>query len=117
MPRKQTLLNIFFSLTIILTILLKFAKADDDDDDDIIGEIMIDLFIGVALAVCETSATCSSFMTIVTIAMILFTLLGCCISGCKCDDEYRPSGKTFRRIGTGVVGYNIGRAFIKRRVR
>ena len=114
MPSKQTLAKIFFLLTIFLTILPKFVKADDDDDD-IIGEIMIDLFIGVALAVCETSATCSSFMTIVTIAMILFTLLGCCISGCKCDDEYRPSGKTYRRIGTGAIGYGIGRSIFKNR--
>ena len=116
MPSKQTLAKIFFFFTIVLLILPKFIRAEDDDDD-IIGEIIMDLFIGVAMAACETSATCSSFMTTVTIAIILFTLLGCCISGCKCDDEYRPSGKTYRRIGTWVVGYNIGRAFIKRRVR
>ena len=114
MPSKQTLTKIFFLLTIFLTILPKFVKADDDDDD-IIGEIIVDLLIGVAMAACETSATCSSFMTIVSIAIILFTLLGCCISGCKCDDEYRPSGKTYRRIGTGVIGYGIGRSIFKNR--
>ena len=114
MPSKQTLAKIFFLLIIFLTILPKFVKADDDDDD-IIGEIIVDLLIGVAMAACETSATCSSFMTIVSIAIILFTLLGCCISGCKCDDEYRPSGKTYRRIGTGVIGYGIGRSIFKNR--
>ena len=112
MPSKQTLAKIFFLLIIFITILPKFVKADDDDDD-IIGEIIVDLFIGVAMAACETSATCSSFMTIVSIAIILFTLLGFCISGCKCDDEYRPSGKTYRRIGTGAIGYGIGRSIFK----
>ena len=112
MPNKQTLVKIFFLLIIFLTILPKFVKADDDDD--IIGEIIVDLFIGVAMAACETSATCSSFMTIVSIAIILFTLLCCCINGCKCDDEYRPSGKTYRRIGTGAIGYGIGRSLFRR---
>ena len=71
---------------------------------------MIDLFVGVAMAACETSATCSLFMTIVTIAIILFTIIGCCINGCTCDDEYRPNKKTFRRMGTAGVGYGIGRS-------
>ena len=113
MLSKQTLAKIFFFFTIVLFILPKFIRAEDDDDD-IIGEIIVDLFIGVAMAACETSATCSSFMTIVTITIILFTLLGCCISGCKCDDEYRPSGKTYRRIGTGAIGYGIGRSLFRR---
>ena len=113
MSSKQTLAKIFFLLTIFLTILPKFVKADDDDDD-IVGEIIVDLFAGVAMAACETSATCSSFMTIFTIAMFLFTLLCCCINGCKCDDEYRPSGKTYRRIGTGAIGYGVGRSLFRR---
>ena len=106
---KQTLAKIFFCLTIVLVILPKFVRADDDDDDDILGEMMVDLFIGIAMAACETSATCSSFMMIVTIAFVLFAMLGCCINGCRCDDEYRPNRKTFRRMGTAGVGYGIGR--------
>tara|TARA_B100001121_G_C18617819_1_gene587780 strand:+ start:674 stop:1012 length:339 start_codon:yes stop_codon:yes gene_type:complete len=105
---KQTLAKIFFCLTIVIAILPKFVRAEDDDED-ILGEIMVDLFIGVAMAACETSATCSSFMTIVTIAIVLFTTLGCCINGCKCDDEYTPNRKIFRRVGTAGVGYGIGR--------
>lgn len=108
---KQTLVKIFFFFTIILVVLPKFIRANDDDD--ILGEIITDIFIGVAVAACETSATCSSFMSIVSIAIIIFTLIVCCVNGCKCDDEYRPSGRTFRRIGTAGVGYGIGRTIFR----
>tara|TARA_B100001063_G_scaffold239416_1_gene262938 strand:+ start:593 stop:928 length:336 start_codon:yes stop_codon:yes gene_type:complete len=108
---KQTLGKIFFFFTIILVVLPKFIRADDDDD--MLGEIITDLFIGVAMGACETSATCSSFMSIVSIAIIIFTLIVCCVNGCRCDDEYRPNGRTFRRMGTAGVGYGIGRTIFR----
>ena len=111
---KQTLAKIFFCLTIVIAILPKFVRADDDDDD-ILGEIMVDLFVGVAMATCETNATCSKFMSIVMFAIILITLIGCCINGCKCNDEYRPSRKDIRRMGTMGLGYGIGRSIIRNR--
>ena len=107
---KQTLTKIFFFFTIVLFILPKLIRAEDDDDDDIIGEIIVDLIAGAAVAACETNAICSAFMTIVAIAFITLSLIGFCINGCKCDDEYRPTRKSFRRAGTGAIGYGIGRS-------
>lgn len=110
---KQTLAKIFFFFTIVLAILPKFIRAEDDDDDDILGEILTDLMVGVAVASCETNALCSAFMTIVSIAFIIISLICCCINGCRCDDEYRPSRKSFRRAGTGAIGYGIGRSLFR----
>ena len=109
---KQTLAKIFFFFTIVLAIMPKFIRAEDDDDD-ILGQIVVDLMVGIAVAVCETNATCSAFMTIVAIAFIIISLICCCINGCRCDDEYRPSGRTFRRAGTGAIGYGIGRSLFR----
>lgn len=106
---KQTLTKIFFFFTIALVILPKFIRAEDDDDD-LLGELLTDLMVGVAVSACETNAMCSAFMTIVSITVIIISLIGCCINGCRCDDEYSPSGRTFRRAGTGAIGYGIGRA-------
>ena len=106
---KQTLSKIFFFFTIVLFILPKFIRAEEDDDD-LLGEIIVDLMVGVAVSACETNAMCSAFMTIMTIAIIIISLIGCCINGCRCDDEYRPSRKSLRRVGTGAIGYGIGRS-------
>ena len=86
------------------------TERAEDDDDEILSELLTDLMVGVAVSACETNAMCSAFMTIVTIAFIIISLIGFCINGCRCDDEYRPSRKSFRRAGTGVIGYGIGRA-------
>lgn len=109
---KQTLTKIFFFFTIALAILPKFIRAEDDDDD-LLGEVLTDIMVGVAVASCETNALCSAFMTIIAIVAITITLIGCCINGCRCDDEYRPSRKSFRRAGTGAIGYGIGRSLFR----
>ena len=106
---KQTLTKIFFFFTIALVILPKFIRAEDDDDE-ILGELLTDLMVGVAVSACETNAMCNAFMTIVTIAFIIISLIGFCINGCRCDDEYTPTRKSFRRAGTSAIGYGVGRA-------
>lgn len=110
---KQTLAKIIFCFTIFMVILPKFVRAEDDDDD-ILGEIIVDLFIGIAVSACETNATCNKFMSIIAITIVIFTLIMCCINGCKCDDDYRHNKRTFRRIGTATVGYGIGRSIFRR---
>ena len=109
---KQTLTKIFFFLTIALAILPKFIRAEDDDDE-ILSELLTDLMVGVAVSACETNAMCSAFMTIVSFAVIIISLIGFCINGCRCDDEYRPSRSTLRRAGTGAIGYGIGRSLLR----
>lgn len=110
---KQTLVKIFFLLTIFLTILPKFVRADDDDDDNIVGEIIVDLFVGIALAACETSAACSSFMTIISLIFLFIGIITWCASGADCRD-CSPSRKSFRRAGTTGIGYAAGRSLFRR---
>lgn len=98
---------------IILAIMPKFIRAEDDDDN-LLGDVLTDIMVGVAVASCETNALCSAFMTIVSIAFIIIILIGCCINGCRCDDEYRPSRKSLRRVGTSAIGYGIGRTIFNR---
>ena len=114
MISKQTLAKLLFLLTIILTVLPKIVRAEEDEDDDIIGELIIDLFVGIAMATCETNETCSKFMTIIAVAIMIFSIISCCITGCKCDKKYKPNGKTLRRAGTIGIGYGISRRILKR---
>jgi hypothetical protein len=102
-------LLIFFSLFTIV-----YAE---DDDDNWVSELAFDLLIGAGMAICETSATCSSFMTIVAIfvtaILIVYTL---CVCVCGSNEDRRglcssmPSGR--RIAGTGA-GYYATRHMLR----
>lgn len=105
---KNTITKIFFIFTIFIAIFPKFIRAEDDDDD-IVGEIIMDLAVGVMIAMCETSVTCSSFMNIVIIIALIS------LPFCLCAGVIEPGDicnkKHARRGLTTGVGYSVARSF------
>ena len=79
----------------------KFAYGIDDEDDD---DIIVDIMIGVGLALCQESAACSGIMTIISIIILTTGLIVWICEGCKCDCE-RPSNKQIRS------GFRVGGAY------
>ena len=70
---KNTIAKILFVFTIMLTIFPKFIRAEDDNNN-VLGEIAVDFMIGASMAVCETSAVCSSFMSFIAASYIWLIL-------------------------------------------
>ena len=103
---KNTITQIFFIFTIFIAIFPKFIRAEDDID----GEIIIDLMVGVGMAICETSEACSSFVSIV----VIITLI--CLPFCLCAGVIEPGdicNKTQGRRGlTTGIGYGVARSLI-----
>lgn len=85
----------------------------EDDDDNALGELAADLMIGVGIAICETSAACSMFMTIITMT-VFFMMLCTCLCGSDRDRrdlwDCMPSGR--RVAGTGA-GYYAARRYLR----
>ena len=97
--------NFLFYALCALLFATKIAYGwDDDDEDDEFAEILGDIIIGVAIAVCQESAACSAFLNIITLLFIIGGLIGWLCSGCECNCE-RPSNKQIRR------GIRIGGAY------
>jgi hypothetical protein len=101
-------------LLVLLSIKCAKVAADDDDDDDMLGELVIDLLIGIAGAACETSATCSAVMGTICMIVIVISIIIWMIEGCKCNCQY-PTGRHVRRAGGMGLGYGIGRSMFRRR--
>jgi len=98
----------------LLIIFSIFTMAHgEDDDDNALGELAADLMIGVGIAICETSAACSMFMTIIGTMAFLMILCTCL---CGSDRDRRelwynmPSGR--RVAGTGA-GYYAARRYLR----
>ena len=86
-------------------------RAEDDDEDDILGEILVDILVGAAIAVCQSNAACNGLLTLVTVIFITISLIGWCLSGCECDCE-APSRRQMRRAGTIGVGYGLTSCYL-----
>jgi len=104
----------FIPLLVLLSIKCAKVAASDDDDDDMLGELVIDLLLGVAGAACETSAACSAVMGTICMIVIAISIIIWMIEGCKCDCHY-PTGRDVRRIGGIGLGYGFGRSIFRRR--
>ena len=97
---------------ILMTLIFMTKMAhgwDEDDDEDLMGELFIDMVVGVTIAVCESYVTCASFMYIIGSIAISTTLVAWCCEGCHCD---RPSNRTVRRFTGVTTGYAFTRSFI-----
>lgn len=113
-PRMRTNISfstVIYTLIILFIITISVVKAEEDDDD-ILGEILTDILVGSAVAVCESYAACKGFMILITIVFIIISLIGWCCNGCRCDDEYYPSRRTMRRAGTSAISYGITRSLV-----
>ena len=88
---------------LIMFTLFSFARADEEDD--LLGEIAMDLLVGVGMAVCETSAACSAMMTVVTVMVLLFMLCTCLCGSDRDRRDMWDSMPSARRVGTTGAGY------------
>ena len=102
---QTTAFTILF--VIIMFSMFTAVKAESDDDDDILGEVLIDLLTGVVLEMCTESETCSSFLFVITIAILLIGIVITCITG-ECFFE-RPTLRDVRRGATVYGGMRLRR--------
>ncbi len=86
----------------------KVVRAEDDDDDNILGELIIDMLTGAAVAACQSNASCNAILAITTFIFTIIALVGWCMTGCNCDCE-APTRRDMRRAGGMGLGYSIGR--------
>ena len=94
-----------FTYILFVLSLLGCGTFAEDDDDEFVVEIISDLLLGAALAVCEHYAWCQMLLitvalAFIVIAIIMFISTGECL--CKC-----PSGKDLRRSATVYGGYRL----------
>ena len=102
-------IDIYFYIFIIYSLFLIINADDDYNEDNIFGEIIFDIMIGCGLAICETSETCSIFITIISITFtIIFMLICLCGSDQDREELYKsiPSRRRFTSVG---IGYGLGR--------
>ena len=94
-----------FTYILFFLSLLGHGAFANDDDDDVVGEIISDLFVGAALAMCEHYAWCqmlliTAVVAFVVVAAIIFISTGECLCSC-------PSRKNIRRSATVYGGYRL----------
>ena len=87
--------NFLFYVLCALLYVTKFAYGrEDDEEDDELAEILGDIIIGVAVAMCQESVTCGAILHVITLLFIIIGLIGWLCDGCRCE---RPSDKQIRR--------------------
>lgn len=95
--------NFLFYALCALLYATKFAYGwEDDEEDDEMAEILGDIIIGVAVAMCQESVTCGAVLHVITLLFIIIGLIGWLCDGCQCE---RPSDKQISR------GLRIGGAY------
>lgn len=101
----------FHILSFILFLITTFhtVRGNDDDDDNIIGEIVIDLMVGVGMSICEQYATCQAFMTIIAIMSLVFLCFACLAGELTAGDICNT--RNGRRAATVGVGYGMARRY------
>ena len=100
--RKSTLL-------IAMLFMIKFIMVFAEEEDDIMGEIMVDLFIGAAMEVCSYYVTCSLIMSITFMAILILTLIGCVLGMIEPGDVV--NSRNARRISTHYIGRTLVRGY------
>lgn len=85
---------LFYALCALLFATKIVYGREDDDEDDEMAEILGDIIIGVAVAMCQESVTCGAILHVITLLFIIIGLIGWLCDGCQCE---RPSDKQIRR--------------------
>ena len=99
----------FHILSILLLFVTTFGAARaEDNDDDLLAEFAVDLMLGVGMAVCESSESCSAVMAIMGMITVMMTLVLLCLGEIDIGDICNR--RTTRRGFTAGVGYSIGRS-------
>jgi len=108
---KNTISKILFVFTIMLLIFPKFIRAEDADDDQS-GDLAVDLMIGVGVAICETSATCSLFMSFIAIIALITIIFALCAGAIEPSDLCNK--RQARRGLTAGIGYGLARRSLRK---
>lgn len=101
--RKSTLL---IAMLFMIKFIMVFAE---EEEDDIMGEIMVDLFIGAAMEVCSYYVTCSLIMSITFMAILILTLIGCVLGMIEPGDVV--NSRNARRMSTHYIGRRLVRGY------
>jgi uncharacterized membrane protein len=91
--------------TFLLFLFTLFSHVRADEDDDVLGEIAVDLLVGVGMAVCESYATCSILMTLMTTLFVVFMLCTCIFGSDRDRRDLWDNAPSTRRVGTTGAGY------------
>ena len=100
-------------LPFLLIIFTLFTHVRADEDDDLLGEIAMDLLVGAGIAMCESYATCSLFMTLMTTLFMVFMLCTCIFGSDRDRREMWDNIPSSRRVGTTGAGYYMGRGLFR----
>jgi hypothetical protein len=111
MFRKKLIVSSLF-LVLFLGFFVTKIVAKDDDEDNIIGEIVTDLFIGVAVSICEKFVICKFFMFLISFMFVMIIIVGVCVGEINVTDIC--NGRNTRRALTVGAGYGLVRSFRRR---
>ena len=83
--------------------------VSDDDDEDIVGEIVTDLLIGVAVSICEEFVICKFLMLLISFIGVMIIIIGICVGEISCTDIC--NGRNARWGLTVGAGYGLVSSF------
>ena len=98
-----------FNILVATTFLSILCAVRGAEDDDIIGEIIIDLAVGVGMSICEQYVLCRAVLIITTGIVLSITLILLCTG--EIPIEEICNRRTTRRGFTTGIGYALGRSF------
>ena len=103
--------RMYKSFTFLFLLFTFVTSVRADDDEDILGELMTDLLIGAAVAVCESYATCNAILTVITIISILILICGCIFGDEHTRKEIWEGLPPSRRIAGTGAGYYLTKRY------
>ena len=108
MFKKPHLSQAFALLLLFSSCVTSYAE----DDDDLMGELAIDLLIGVGAAICEQFVTCNIILTIVIAMATIIITIGLCTGDIPLEDLCNRTA--VRRAFTSAIGYGGARSVLRR---
>ena len=97
-------LKTFLSMSIVSTLVMHVVAEEED-----IFDILIDISVGIDMAVCETSATCASYMKIISILFVILAIFICCQDPRACMKDF-CTVRNCRRSTISLIAYDISRS-------